>query len=125
MTFRLGALFCPAGFAEAAESLNERVLAMGVDIQPHQPVAGGVEDVSAVGAPAGIAAWSEQADAGPSWMPEGNPERTAVRGDKYEAFAVRGPVWGEGRADSEWQSAAAVAGAGLVELGASALALVA
>jgi hypothetical protein len=32
MTFRLGALFRPAGFAEAAESLNERVLAMGVDI---------------------------------------------------------------------------------------------
>ena len=101
MTFRLAALFRPAGFAEAAEPLNESVLAMGVDIQPHQPIAGGVEDVSAVGAPAGIAAWSEQADAGASWMPQGNPERTAVLGDKYEAFAVGGPVWGEGRADSE------------------------
>ena len=58
MTFRLAALFRPAGFAEAAEPLNESVLAMGVDIQPDQSIAGGVEDVSAVGAPAGIAVYS-------------------------------------------------------------------
>ena len=47
--------------------------------------------MSAVGAPAGIAAWSEQADAGPSGMPQGNPESTAVGGDKNESVAVPEP----------------------------------